>query len=420
MRATVLRWAGLTLTAILCLGPYVLERRPVDFLAPDDAWLSGLAGKALVAGLMAAALAVRAWADHRDGREGAGLTLSLAVAAAALTLIHWHGVDQRWVADIKFPSGRNYFAEGWQRDHYLAVLNHKPGGAPHTFRPLPYGFARLTERTTGDWWFACTSYRWFFTYWFLWAYYGFVRRFLGPRRAALALVPYLLVYPLSVWYYLGQPTDPLSHTLFVLALAYAVEDDVTALAAALALGVTAKETVVIMVPAYWACHWRRGWPALAWTAALALVAVAALLAVRLPWGWRLDLASINNTSQIMIGPNLGIGLSNYVGMARPFQNYLHPLLFVGLFLPFIFRRWRDADPRVKALTLVLTPLLLLSNLCFGWLYESRNYVPLLPLLTTLALRPRRPALLVPSPSLQGLQGGEGQREGGCHSSYRTK
>jgi hypothetical protein len=39
--------------------------------------------------------------------------------------------------------------------------------------------------------------------------------------------------------------------------------------------------------------------------------------------------------------------------------------------------------------LVLMPLLLASNLCFGWLYESRNYVPLLPLLTALALPANR-------------------------------
>ena len=33
---------------------------------------------------------------------------------------------------------------------------------------------------------------------------------------------------------------------------------------------------------------------------------------------------------------------------------------------------------------MLTPLVLLSNLCFGWMYEW-HYVPLLPLLGTAAL-----------------------------------
>jgi hypothetical protein len=37
------------------------------------------------------------------------------------------------------------------------------------------------------------------------------------------------------------------------------------------------------------------------------------------------------------------------------------------------------------LFLTLVPLVLASNLCFGWMYESRNYLPLVPLLATMAL-----------------------------------
>ena len=42
---------------------------------------------------------------------------------------------------------------------------------------------------------------------------------------------------------------------------------------------------------------------------------------------------------------------------------------------------------MRALFLVVTPLLLLSNVCFGWLYELRNYIPLVPLLATMAVPP---------------------------------
>ena len=44
----------------------------------------------------------------------------------------------------------------------------------------------------------------------------------------------LAFYPLSVWYYQGQLTDPLSHALFVLSLIYVVQDRWLALAASLA------------------------------------------------------------------------------------------------------------------------------------------------------------------------------------------
>jgi len=188
---------------------------------------------------------------------------------------------------------------------------------------------------------------------------------------------------------LGQLTDPLSHTLFVLALIYVVQDRWLVLAAALALGVLAKETVVIVVPVYWACNGRRGWPALGKASVLGAACVLAFLAARLPLGWWPGYGSINGTEGLMIGTNLGIGQPLYSGSAPTLMNYVHPLLFVGLFVPFIARNWRGINARLKVMGLTLTPLLLASNLCFGWMYESRNYLPLLPMLTTMALPARR-------------------------------
>lgn len=94
----------------------------------------------------------------------------------------------------------------------------------------------------------------------------------------------------------------------------------------------------------------------------------------------------------MIGTNLGFGEPLYESQAPGYQNYLQPLLFAGIFLPFIALRWRAIDARLKAIFLTLVPLLLASNLCFGWMYESRNYLPLLPLLTTMAFWQRRAKL----------------------------
>ena len=87
--------------------------------------------------------------------------------------------------------------------------------------------------------------------------------------------------------------------------------------------------------------------------------------------------------------NLGLGPSAYRPSASITPNYVHPAVFVLPFLPLIAWRWRRLDPRLKVMCLTLTPLLLLSNLCFGWMYESRNYMPLVPLLATAALPDRR-------------------------------
>jgi hypothetical protein len=91
----------------------------------------------------------------------------------------------------------------------------------------------------------------------------------------------------------------------------------------------------------------------------------------------------------MLTTNLGIGPPLYVGAVPVWENYAHPLLFVGPFLLPLAWRWRRIDTRLRMACVTLTPLLLLSNLCFGWMYESRNYVPLVPLLATAAL-PARP------------------------------
>ncbi len=295
-----------------------------------------------------------------------------------MTLMHWIEVDRQ-------PEPMR-----WQRELYVGLFNHE-FEAPHNYRPLPYGFARLVERLTHDGTFACVSYRWFFTFWFVWASYRLARLFLGPNRALLTLMPLVLLYPLSILYYWGQLADPLSHALFVLAFIYVLEDRPLALAAALALGVLAKETAVIVAPAYLACYWRRGLQAWLISAGLGGACLAAFLAARLPLGWRPGFDNINGTSGLMIGTNLGFGVSIATTSVPMRENYLHPLLFVGFFVPAIVWRWRQIDPRLRALGLTVTPLLLLSNVCFGWLYESRNYMPLVPLLATMAMPTARAA-----------------------------
>ena len=153
----------------------------------------------------------------------------------------------------------------------------------------------------------------------------------------------------------------------------------------LALGVVAKETIVLMVPAYWACWWRKGWPAFWKAAALGAVCVAAFLAVRIPNGWSLNNRQINGLDWLMLWDNLGIGPRHFELFAPLWVYYLHPAMFILTFVPFIAMGWGRLDGRLKALCLTLPALVLLSNLMFGWIYESRNYMPLVPLLATSAM-----------------------------------
>jgi hypothetical protein len=374
MNKYAVTWAGLLLLALLTVPP-LLAGGPAYFLPPLPSAARTVLAEVGTLLLMALALAARARLDRRRSAEAPGTMFLFAVLAALMTACHWALVD------------RDPMRMGWQQETYLRILNHRMD-APHQYRPLPYGFVRLLEWVTHDWPFSCVAYRWFFTTWFLWACYRLARLYHPPGTALLAVAPVVLLYPLSVLYYYGQLTDPLSHALFVLSLIYLLEDRPGPLALSLALGVAAKETVVLLVPVYLACYWRRGAKAWATTVLLGAAAVAAFVAVR-PATWRLEYRKINGTTGLMVTSNLGIGPRKAETTVPLWANYAHPLLFVGPFLPPLVRRWRRVDARLRTACVTLTPLLLLSNLCFGWLYESRNYMPLVPLLAAAAL-PVRP------------------------------
>jgi hypothetical protein len=99
----------------------------------------------------------------------------------------------------------------------------------------------------------------------------------------------------------------------------------------------------------------------------------------------------------MVGTNLGLGEPMSVGAAPVWAGYLHVLVFFGPFVPLLAWRWREIDPPLRRLCLTLATLVLVSTLAFGWLYESRNYLPIVPLLMT-AVLPVRPGLTGPAPA----------------------
>jgi hypothetical protein len=394
------------LLALVSIGPLLLEPRPVRFIAastPGPLSLPALlarsaepsALKVLAVCLLALPIGLRIRADRRNDPNAPNIGLVSVLLAGLMTLLHVSIVESQYepslvLDDRHYETLELYPRLEWQQYLYLATFNgwtkaNLVNVVPHIYRPLPCGFVRTFERLTGDWLFACLVYRWFFNFWFIWAFYRFVRLFHSAERSTLALVALLLLYPLSIWNYWGQLTDAMSHALFALALIYIVEDAWLGLLVSVFLGVLAKETAVILVPAYCACYWRN-WRSSLWLwkgGALGLVGVVAFLSARIPVGWRPGSGLIHSLPGLMITSNLGIGTPAAVSEVPLYQNYLHPFLFVGIFLPFIAWHWRQTDARLKALFLTLTPLVLGTSLCFSWLYESRNYVPLLPVLTAM-------------------------------------
>jgi hypothetical protein len=160
-----------------------------------------------------------------------------------------------------------------------------------------------------------------------------------------------------------------------MALVFVVKDQWLLLAVALGLGVLAKETALVIVPGYLACWWRNGWPALRKTAVVGAIGAMAFLAVRLPYEWQLHYTNINGVAGTMLWKNLQL-----------FRfSFIHLALFFLVFIPFMAWNWRNLDARLKALCLTVVPLVLISSFWFAWIFESRNYMPLVPLLVSSAL-----------------------------------
>jgi hypothetical protein len=392
---------GLSLLAAAGLGPLLFGTTPAHLLPAHRTVTAQWVGHVAVILMLGTALLVRALADRAADQGAVWQMIGFSVVAAVLTFYHWLEVDLRTVSIP--PEQRNgrpadYPIVLWQIDVYELTLSHRKEDwtglsyVPHVYRPLPCGFTRTLELISHDWQFSCFAYRWFFTTWFLWAGYRLSRLFHRQLHSWLTVITVAALYPFSIWYYWGQLTDPLSHALFALGFIYIIEDRWLPLAATLGLGVLSKETAILLVPGYWCCYWRHG--GLAWfkSAGLLAACLAAYFAARLPVGWDVGLGSINATTHLMIEPNLFNNDPIYPSPAPVYMNYLLPLIFTGSFFPFILRHWRHIDYRLRALCACVTPLLLLSNLCFGWLHEARNYLPLIPLLTVAAMKPEvRPA-----------------------------
>jgi hypothetical protein len=364
----------LSLTPILeflCLP----ESSPFAFLQPYQSLVAVYASK--IALTLAMICVVQIYVQNHPEVDLRAICVCLALAIA-MTAFHC----------VKKENDATALA--WQKSLYLDILNREPV-APHSLRPLPYGFARLLEWITGDWLFSCLAYRCFFTFWFLLSSHQFVRRWLSPRLSLVAIGIMYVLYHYSIQTYFGQLTDPMSHWLFVMALIFVVDNEWTLLAVALAIGIFAKETALLIVPAYFLCWRQNGWPTYRRTLILGAVCVLAYFAVRLPLGWRPIYSQINGAPDALFWTNIGWDAPAGRWLMTIRHHLFHVNLFFLVFVPFIAYQWRSLDRTLKILCLTVPTLVLATNVWFSLVHESRNYMPALPILLAASLQVFQPA-----------------------------
>jgi hypothetical protein len=234
---------------------------------------------------------------------------------------------------------------------------------------------RLFEQVTGDFSLARDTYRNLFGVLLFYTLYRFARLFLLHGGALFSLALWTAVCTVSFRYYLGQLTDPISHLSFILAFIFIETEQFVYLVLTLMIGCLAKETVLAMVGYYALFRWREKSYLLK-----LIILVAGSLAVYLgARAWVLH--GVPDYAQIS-GVAFDHVLRNWADYPWSVPAFLYT---VGIFVPFVIAGWRKSPWRLRSLALYLFPVLLVSSLFFSWLWETRNFMPLVAILVVLTV-----------------------------------
>jgi hypothetical protein len=304
--------------------------------------------------------------DSDKGPAKIARYVGFALLAAVLTDVHYFTVDNGHMR--------------WQIEQYGQILAHNCH-PPDQYRFLPQGTLWWLTLGNGDFVASCLAYRFFFTFLVCLSIYKFARLFLNSRDAILVVFAYAAFYPLSTRYYFGNLLDPMSHAVMIAGLRYCWLQKFWCFFWLLVLGVCIKETMLLLVPCYLLMNpgknsWRN-WHQLKCVGLLAIAGICVFLACRLPFDFNASFQSLNRTPEIMLYANLGLAPAQIGSIVSVFQRYLHPVLFIFMWLPLILwrRRWLPAPLFWSSIYFSLA--MYLVNLFFGWNYESRNFIPAL-------------------------------------------
>lgn len=355
----------------LCVGFIVLNALPVVFRCPPlpsaffgenpDLQEPGCLFLTLV---IAGLILIVAHLDREERPWKAVRFTGFVLFAALLTDIHAHTVD--------------LFHLDWQWEQYKGVLRHtyQP---PDQYRFLSQGTLWWLLLSNGSFIFSYLAYRFFFTFLLCQAIYKFARLYIDPLQAMLVVLLYAAFYPLSTRYYYGNLCDPTSHAVMLIALIYCQRRKFWPVFWLLVLGTFIKETMLLIAPCWLLLDSEtpphRNYRGLLRVAALLFAGIAVFAACRLPFHFNYDFKTLNRTEELMIWSNLGLARARFGSTIPLYWRYLHPVLFLFMWLPVIVWRRKLLPPTLFRTAVYLSAAFYLTNLCFGWNHESRNFVP---------------------------------------------
>lgn len=255
----------------------------------------------------------------------------------------------------------------FQQYMHADVMNLDPVSIPHCYRFLPDSIVSLLTYLNNDFELSKMIYREAFMFLLIFAIYYYSRLYSKHEVAIITILIYSVLYQITIRNYAGQLTDPLSHLTFILSFIFLELDLFIYFTLAILVGILAKETIIIMPVLYLIIHKpdkMRSIKALC----LLMFAFGILIGIRLlikPDFTYIDISASGTVDHIIKN------LSAY-------PMWYRPLFYtIGIFLPFIFIAWRSTTAPVKKLVIFLLPTLVLSNVVFSWLEETRNFIPVI-------------------------------------------
>ncbi|HLH03322.1 MAG TPA: hypothetical protein VKX25_11160 [Bryobacteraceae bacterium] len=353
----------------------VVALLPVFFQWQPTAVSGGRAGRLRLdsAYLLAALLAFLLYRlERKRGSRQRAFALVLLVVLATLwtNSVHRYYVDKGSVR-----AEQSNFA--WQVEIQREVMRLSPSVAPHSYRFLPNSLVRWLELAGFDYESARDIYRLFLNLLLFYALLRYALLFTDDTGALLALLLVAAVYPVSFEYYSGQLTDPLSHLSFLLAFIFLETEEFAFFLTALVIGSLAKETVLALA-GYYVLFQRRESHYLPKALLACGASAAAYLGVR---ALVVHGAGSYRYEQVS-GVSPAHALANWQGGRWQALFALTALALV----PFLIVAWKTTPASLKRLALYLLPVLFVSSLFFGWLFEARNYMPLFFVLAVVAGR----------------------------------
>jgi hypothetical protein len=292
-----------------------------------------------------------------------GLFVLLIGLAFLLKDLHYTTVD---ITDNIFKTISNH---QWQVEVHDKILKLSPDVIPHSYRFLPNSITRIFEALTGDFSYARALYRYTFMFLLLFSIYFYARLYCNHEKSLLVILLYSMVYPISIRYYAGQLTDPLSHFLFVCSFIFIQLDLFRFFSLTLLYGILTKETILIM-PIYYVLLKINDKRSVVKGALLFIIGLLIVFFIRIMIG--------HHSTTLLTYKNIsGVDLSHI--KENLFENrsiWMSQVIYtIGILMPFYVLSWKTTRKELRKLVLFLLPMLFISNIMFSWLYEVRNLIP---------------------------------------------